>query len=719
MKNLNHFYLISLLLFGLSLQHSLAQNYEKESWKERKRERKLREKTDKELTAKPKQSNGYTSKNIDEELIHASDQDENYYFVFNNINSQVYYYNASEVAKIEASLKAKNDEQSIRLIERYVAKFGVQNFSKNTQMLWWLGQLYEKNGDHQKAKAAYRLVLKHHPLRSQEQVKNFTKALGEYDDLTLMEKDLYVPLDYYYQLVNYRSQIDTLHPPKSVLLNMGDLVNLKNAPDYGPSINTASDLMIFTRKELNNKVIGNQIVYSENLYLSKNYDGFWDEAVELPEPIKSACNEGSAVISNDGRFIVFSRCETSNCSYDCSGCLGGCDLFYAIKDESTEKWGQPVNFGPLVNSVGWDSHPSLSMSEDTLFFASNRSGGFGSSDIYFITKIGKERWSAAQNMGPVINTRGNEWSPFHSKGHPVLYFSSNGHVLNFDKNRYSSDLYKSNFNGQTWGEPKNLGPLVNGTDDETYFSIDSDNHFLYYAKTEQGNTNKEVTDLYSFPVPMEAQPTATTVLTGTLVDEQTGEAYQGIVSVIDLEHGIEVAPKFMREDGSYEFDLIDHNKYLLVIQGNDFFRIEQLFELDGDTTIKAVATSIQKKKLQFASIEFENGKADILEEMHEDLDNIINFLVDNPEFDLEIGGHTDSDGNQELNKKLSQARADAIKSYLVNNGFIGESHIVAIGFGSTKPIKSPELTYEDKKINRRVEFQITKSDRPTEFDFED
>jgi len=213
--------------------------------------------------------------------------------------------------------------------------------------------------------------------------------------------------------------------------------------------------------------------------------------------------------------------------------------------------------------------------------------------------------------------------------------------------------------------------------------------------------------LFSFPVPMEAQPLANIKLSGILVDEETGKPYQGIVSVIDLENGIEVAPKFMREDGTYEFELIDHNKYLLVIQGDDFFRIEQLFELNGDTTIASTATSVKQKKLQFSSIKFANGSSEILEEMHTDLNNIVNFLVDNPNFSLTIGGHTDSDGNHELNLKLSQARADAIKEYLVNKGFIDPSRITAIGYGDTQPIVFPEVTDEDKRVNRRVEFQIT------------
>ena len=667
-----------------------------------------------------KKEDGYKLQDIDYELIKKSDSDDDYHFNFHNIGIEDRFYDLHLLEDIDAATKKGNDYKTINLLEVYISHFGIKNFSEDTKLLWQLGQLYEKNDMLLQAKACYRLVLKHHSLNTYTQVKDYTTALSNFDDLTSLEKNHYVPLEYYYKLVDFRKQVDTLRPPKSVLLNMGEEVNKENTPDYGPSISRNSDLIIFTRKLMDNKMpslIQNQ-TFREGLYFSKGENGFWSDAVEFPQPIKSSCNEGSAIISKDGEFLVFSRCQVNGCQRDCYECLGSCDLFYSKKDPLTDNWSKPVNFGKEVNSIGWDSQPSFSISEDTIYFASNRLGGFGLSDIYYIYKEDNDKWSPAINMGPVINSRGNEWSPFHSKMYNVFYFSSNGQVLNFDTTQYSNgifkssitnDLYKCNYKNGRWLEPKNLGPLVNGSGDETYFSIDANNKLLYYARTEESAKNKEITDLFSFPVPMEAQPLATTLLSGTLLDSETGKPYKGIVSVIDLEHGIEVAPKFMREDGSYEFDLIDHNKYLLVIQGDDFFRIEELFQLNGDTTISSTAKSITQKTLQFTSIIFENGKADILDNMHQDLGKIINFMIDNPEYKLKIGGHTDSEGNEETNQKLSQKRADAIKKYLEDNGFIESSKIEAIGFGSKKPIRTPELTDEDKSINRRVEFEINKN----------
>ena len=78
------------------------------------------------------------------------------------------------------------------------------------------------------AKSTYRLILKHHPNHDQQDIRQFFKAWGHYDTLTTLEKDYYVPLNYYYELVEYRKAVDTLHPPKSVFLNMGDNINKRN-----------------------------------------------------------------------------------------------------------------------------------------------------------------------------------------------------------------------------------------------------------------------------------------------------------------------------------------------------------------------------------------------------------------------------------------------------------------------------------------------------------
>jgi len=211
-------------------------------------------------------------------------------------------------------------------------------------------------------------------------------------------------------------------------------------------------------------------------------------------------------------------------------------------------------------------------------------------------------------------------------------------------------------------------------------------------------------DLYSFPLPMEAQPNAVTRLAGTINDTETGSAIQGIVSIIDLDNGIEVAPQFLRPDGSYEFKLINNNNYLVVVQGENFFRIEELVHLDTDTQLSTQVEPISTK-IKFESIVFENGEAKLSSAMYDDLDKVADFLLDNPKFKLNISGHTDSDGREDFNLNLSQQRADAIKEYIIYFGNIEEERIASKGFGSSQPILK-DHSEEAKKLNRRVEFEL-------------
>ncbi len=658
---------------------------------------------------KKKKKKGYSTRAVSTELLSEGRHGE-FYFQFENVNKITFYYDKDKLKRIKVLEEKRNEDALLTALEDYVSHFGIENFYKDVKLLWKLAQLYEKLEMHAEAKSAYRLVLKHHPTSYQKDIRQFFKAWQEYDTLTTLEKDYYVPLDYYYELVEYRRAVDTLHPPKSVFLNMGENINKRNVPEYAPSISPNDDVFIFTEKTFDNKKSTMKAHYTENLYYSLGDDGFWNEAEPFPKPIQSNCNEGSACLSPDGSTLYFSRCMVIDYSKDCADCMGSCDLYVAKKQEDGT-WGNVENLGPNVNSVAWDSHPAISRSGDTLYFASGRSGGFGLTDIYFTYKDVRGRWTKAQNMGPVINTRDSEYSPFFSRSHNVFYFSSNGHILNFDdvtehRKTRTLDIYKCHEVDEHWGEPKNIGPLVNGIGNEFYFTIDSQSKNLYYAKTEDNHKDHLAMDLFSFPLPMEAQPTATIRLKGELVDEETGEPYEGIVSVIDLDSGIEVAPKRVRPDGTYEFDLIDHNNYLLVVQGDDFFRLEKLFYLDGDTTMQTKAQSIHKK-LQFSSVVFEGGKANILPEMEEDLKKVMNFLIDNPTFLLTIAGHTDSDGSAEANLNLSQRRADAIKKHLIEKGKIDGNRITAIGYGNKQPIRSPEETEEDKRINRRVEFEIS------------
>lgn len=608
-------------------------------------------------------------------------------FDFPNVNSERFHNDPKALLQIQRYDNAGPSEDLYLALKNYVRNFGVENFSKNVPMLWKLAKLSESFGPPGEAILIYKLILKHH-----QQGINVDKLLHVYDSIETDKKEFYVPLDFYYDLVDLRKEIDTLRLPKSVLINMGDDINSLRE-DYGPTIGKADNILLFTSKR-NRHYVAGELIINEDLFFSRMMPGgYWGKAQEFTT-INTSYNEGSACLSTDGKQLFFSRCNAP-------GSFGNCDLYVSTLGPDSV-WSASINLGATVNSTGWDSHPSLTHTGDTLYFASNRAGGFGLSDIYYSIKDKKGNWQQAINAGPIINTRNSEVSPFLHQKFNVLYFSSNGHPLNFGE----FDIYKSYFRNSNWEEPKNIGPLINGAGSEYYFTIDSESKSLYYAKSVEDDILN--LDLYSFPVPMGAQPQARVALKGSLKSSETGEPLKGIVSIIDLDEGVEVAPKFLRGDGTFNFDLINKRNYLLIIQGDDFFRIEELFFLDGELQMDREADPIENK-IAFESLEFENGKANILESMHSDLNKIGGFLIDHPKLGLRISGHTDSSGNEDANLKLSQDRAVAIKEYLIQEFNINNSRVEATGYGSSKPIVK-ELTDKDRQLNRRVEFEIFKSD---------
>ncbi len=621
---------------------------------------------------------------LNDSLTHYSQSD---IFEFPNINKVPFYFDKHKFQKITQLHDAGKEKELYPLLKAYVHQFGIENFSKSTSMIWQLAKLSEKFGPPGESILFYKLVLKHH-----QQGIDISKVRQEFDVLTQNQKDYYVPLKQYYELVAYRKEIDTLRPPHGVLLNMGYGINSPKE-DYGPTIGNVDTILLFTSKR-NIHTQSLERKYDEDLFFSIQEYGIWMDAQEFTT-INTTYNEGSACLSKDGKQLFFARCDSPDSK-------GSCDIFIAdLKPDNT--WGNVRNIGPNINTVFWESQPSLSHGGDTLYFSSDRKGGFGMTDIYFSVKDKKGEWQKAENIGPIINTRGQEVSPFYHHRFKVLYFSSNGHPLNFG----DFDIYKSYRHNQVWGEPKNIGPLVNGPGSEYYFTIDSKSSVLYYARSEDDNP-KDL-DLHSFPVPMEAQPEAVANLKGSLTNIQTKKPMSGIVSIIDLDKGVEVAPKFLRPDGTFDFQLINKRNYLLIIQGDDFFRIEEIFFMDGDVEINKEAEPIESK-IAFKSLEFESGKADILESMHQDLAKLANFMIDHPGLKLSISGHTDSEGRADANLRLSQARADAIRAYLMYEYKIDPERISAIGYGGEKPIVE-ETSEQNRKLNRRVEFEIHRTPR--------
>lgn len=577
------------------------------------------------------------------------------------------------------------------LLSNYIGQWGIRNFQDGLDYLWKAGQVKELLGDSTAAALYYELGLKNQrPYLPQVKI--------HYDSLKARHNVEWVDLKFYYKVLEARRKIDPLIPPKGVMLNMGPKIN-SDRPDYAPFMHPSDSVLIFTSRRNEEIVIDDiQPQKNEDLYFSEKgfIEGTWSNSERFTDEVNSKYNEGSACLSPDGRTLFFTRCDEPE-GY------GSCDLY--IADYVAGGWTNVRNLGPYVNSDSWDSHPNITPHGDTLFFTSNRLGGFGKSDLYFTERKPDGTWTPATNLGPTINTVEDEVTPFYHRVNKTLYFSSTGHL----KNLGGYDIYKSRWLDGHWESPKNLGPLVNSTGNEYYFSIDGKGTRLFYssAKKDQDKAEfKQDFDLYSFPMPMEARPDAIVTLRGYLLDSVTGHPITGLVLVIDKESGIEVAPKHINPYGYFEFDLINNKAYEIYIQGENFLTVKEDVTVLGDTTFAVFTSSFETgKPLVFENLEFGDDSYELDAFIEPKLDYIASFLEKFPMFRLEVKGHTDSDGEAKYNLDLSRKRAGAIRKYILRKGNLEESRVDAKGFGETRPLVAND-TETHKRLNRRVEFEV-------------
>jgi hypothetical protein len=171
--------------------------------------------TDSAAQKKRKKKKGKAKNNKEFRLLDTNSQqlirtiDSSYYLHFPNINRIPYYRDEKEYSRILELQKEKDWKNLYPLLEAYVVNFGITNFSRDTELLWTLAKIAEQNGEMEKAKLFYKLVLKHH-----NEEMDVSKILQHFDSITVNEKDYYVELEYYYELVEYRKESDTLHPPR-------------------------------------------------------------------------------------------------------------------------------------------------------------------------------------------------------------------------------------------------------------------------------------------------------------------------------------------------------------------------------------------------------------------------------------------------------------------------------------------------------------------------
>ncbi len=487
------------------------------------------------------------------------------------------------------------------------------------------------------------------------------------------------------------------HPVPFDPVNLGDSINTQ-VDEYVNAITADEQALFFTRKlPKNAQTIDQNNEYEEDFFISKRKDSTWLRARNLGPPINTHGNEGALCISPDGSYLFFAACNRSD-GY------GSCDLYWSKK--TGNDWSIPENLGPQVNSKYWDSQPSFSSDGKTLYFASKRSGGKGSSDIWKSVLQPDGQWNDPVNLGDSINSKLEEMAPFIHPDDQTLYFSSHGHP-----GMGGLDLYYSRKNPDgNWGKPVNMGYPINTYADEITLIVNPKGELAYISSDKFGGKGKQ--DVYSFKLYKEARPIQVTYLKGIVFNRETLQKLEARFELIDLETGKTVIES--RSDpltGEFLVSLPVSRNYALNVSKPGYLFYSDNFSLAGESSrLKPYVKDIPLQEVKVGqtvvlkNIFFDTDKFELKEESKIELGKLTELLVKNPKMHIELSGHTDNIGSADHNLTLSRNRAQAVYDYLVAKG-ISSDRLSYQGYGFNRPIDTND-TEQGRANNRRTEFKV-------------
>jgi outer membrane protein OmpA-like peptidoglycan-associated protein/tetratricopeptide (TPR) repeat protein len=467
--------------------------------------------------------------------------------------------------------------------------------------------------------------------------------------------------------------------------NLGDSINSK-VSEYFPAITIDGRQLFYTRRV-------NSI--NEDFYESSLVDNAWKPAKSLPGDINTMLNEGAQNISQDGEWLIFTGCNFPEGH-------GSCDLY--ISYLSPQGWSAPENLGENINTEAWESAPSLSPDKRDLYFASNRPGGMGKSDIYVSHRNPDGTWSAPQNAGPEINTIGNESCPFIHADNQTLYFTSDGHP------GYGGDdlfLVRKQAGGK-WSEAENIGYPINTIENEGSLVIASDGKTAYYASDR--SDSKGGLDLYTFELRSDVRPSKTLWVKGKVFDSKTKKGLPSAVELTDLETHDVLSKVQTDETGTYLVTLPIGKDYAFNVNRKGYLFYSENFPLSKNVPDSTYKIDIPLEPLQanatviLKNIFFDVNRFELKPESSTELDNIVELLKENPSLRIQINGHTDNVGKPADNLKLSNNRANAVIQYLIAKG-IDAKRLSSKGWGETQPL-ADNATEEGRAQNRRTEMKV-------------
>lgn len=554
----------------------------------------------------------------------------------------------------------------------------------NFETHFYLGQSLKANQKWEEAKVAFEAAASAtSDERLLARVKQELEALSKVKGIT----------DYYanYQLVNYNE------------LNSA-------AADYAPVI--SEDFLYFTSGRASSRLYPATGTGYHQLFRARAQGLKVDAAgVELlPEfQNEEGLNQAALAISPDGNTLVYAR-GNSTSSKDYPETMLFVSYFRGAG--FTQPIWMPVN----EEDTWWNSTPAFSSDGAELYFASNRPGGFGGIDLYKATKLANGDFGNVVNLGPTINTAGNELFPRQTKD-GKFFFASDGHP-----GLGKLDLFVAEKNQEGGQVVTNLGPNFNSQADD--FGI----FFTEYPKAGFISSNraggKGDDDIYFFE-DKTPKPKIVNVLLNVYTKEIKSDGKEAVLpqTRVVLYGGDkrQLGGDVSNAQGRVRFTLSPESEYSIIASRSGYFSksfpyttkgktpdpaslIQEVTNITLDTTI-VLDQLILEKSIVLDNIYYDLNKSSIRSDATPELDKLVKILKDNPSIRIELSSHTDSRSSDEYNLNLSQQRAQAAVDYLVSQG-IAADRLVAKGYGETQLLISNAQTEEEHQTNRRTEFKV-------------
>lgn len=480
--------------------------------------------------------------------------------------------------------------------------------------------------------------------------------------------------------------------------NLGEGVNSKYS-DVTPRITYDGKTLYFCRKN-DPENLGNED--RDDIFMSvRTSSGTWGKAERLPAPLNNDGHNSIVSVSSDGNKVLLMNQYTED-----GTALKGGGISSSIR--TADNWSIPkdVELEDFYNHHK-NNYTNYLLSADSkiLVMAVQRRDSYGDMDIY-VSFLEGDKYSVPLNLGPVINTASMDYAPYLAADGKTLYFASSGHP-----GYGGDDIFMSKRLDETWtnwSEPKNLGNGINTSAGEAYFVLPASGEYAYMTTTEN---SFGASDIISIKLTEGSKPEPVVLVYGKVLNSVNSNPIGTNIQYNSLETGIELGiANSNPKTGDYKIVLPYGKLYSFLAEKEGFYSISENIDLTKNSSYMEIEknlylTPIAKGNVfRLNNVFFDYDKSTLREESFLELNRLVQFMNDNKNIQIEISGHTDNQGGDDYNMRLSSERAKSVLEYLTKNGISGKM-LISKGYGKTKPVASNDME-EGRQQNRRVEVKI-------------